>query len=1259
MSKMSLLDISDSDLARFSDKEAVVLFRDLIWAECSKLGISPNEVDITDRTTVPDGGIDAEVRTTAKLSGMFKTPLTSFQIKTGTSFKPWRKNVVERELLGAGKKKGAKRELDKGVKDCLERDGTYVVVCFGENPTPPQRRTAEAAFRKVFKANGFRHAKVEVWGQSHIVGFMKAFPPLLMRVRRISEQAFRTWTQWGRDAEMKGEYFPATDFDAAAESLRNMIRGSTDQQIRIRAGAGTGKTRFIFEALRSPDLAPLVIYTTAGELIPSPFYNLLTHDGESYRLVLIVDECSLQKATELHNRFSATRFPITIITIYNDEFEIPQDHFQYPTLPTLGNKEITSIIEAYGIQTREAERYATYVEGSPRFAHQLGNNLKLHPGSLIREQSGAFERVVAGYDDPKSPSVVRRRLVLQHIALFKRFGFSGPVSKEGKAISAIVSRADPLVTWPAFQDAVRELRKLRVLQGENTLYITPKLLHVAMWAEWWDRYGDGFELDGFMQSFPQNSQLQSWFLEMFKYARESQVALEAVNRLLTGNGPFKNLDSLRSKLGGHFFLALTDANPKAALDKLTTLFDNLTDQEIQSFENRRDVIWTIERTAVWKELFCQSARLLLRFAVSETEDFANNATGVFCELFSNGWGQLAPTEASPEERFPVLAESLAAASPIVQTIAIKACDAALESRHMTRMVGREHQGLKIAPKLWTPKTYGELHTAFLRVWNSLDAATQSMPPETRNQAARVLVKRATQHATMPQVQEMVLPTLRRIHDAKWLSVEEIVSSVNWILKHERLSKESREKWSAFAAYLEGSDFSGRLHRHVGVQLWEYATDKQGKSFDPTTAKLLELADEAVSNKELLIAELPWLLSNNAKRGWEFGNLVGQRDSDAELLSSCVSALRELDHSASSAFLGGYLRAVSVRDKPKWEETLRLIKNDATLSVRLPELVKQSQITDSLVKDILDLTHTNVVPITALDHLGYMNGFEDIKIETVSRTLEELTLRTDPIVGSIILDVIDAYFIRRTRRPLVPTDLIVRALTHQSFVIDRRQLPRRADEFQWNEVALKLLEESPTSYAPLMEFIVGHFGEDGTLFDDYWHHTKVIDYISKHHPDELWDRVCRHFEPPISGVGFHLSRWLRQKGIEEDNEGAFQFMKPSKVWSWIDEDIKNRAWYVATFVPKVLHRKEGRVCWAREILVRYGASKSVRDNLSANFHTEGWSGRASSHYRARVAQLRVFREQESNKNVQRWLDSEIESLTQSIAIEQVREEREEF
>lgn len=111
-----------------------------------------------------------------------------------------------------------------------------------------------------------------------------------------------------------------------------------------------------------------------------------------------------------------------------------------------------------------------------------------------------------------------------------------------------------------------------------------------------------------------------------------------------------------------------------------------------------------------------------------------------------------------------------------------------------------------------------------------------------------------------------------------------------------------------------------------------------------------------------------------------------------------------------------------------------------------------------------------------------------------------------------------------------------------------------------------------------------------------------------------------------------------------------------MWNWVEQDVEKRAWYVAQFVPSVFPGDDKAVS-AREVLVRYGSRKDVRNNLMANFSTETWWGPESSHARQKLEQLSGWKEGETNANVLRWLDDYIASAEHRVERAKIEEERE--
>ena len=162
-----------------------------------------------------------------------------------------------------------------------------------------------------------------------------------------------------------------------------------------------------------------------------------------------------------------------------------------------------------------------------------------------------WDRYVTGGDNSDSIEVRQRRSVLLHISLFKRFGYGRSLVAEAQAIAKRIEEVDPQITWPRFQKIVQDLRDRRILQGENTLHITLKLLQIKLWIDWWQIYGMSFDYGSFVEGLA--PKLVTWFNEMFEYAATSDVAARFVKELLGEDGLFQRDPYLTTTLGARFF----------------------------------------------------------------------------------------------------------------------------------------------------------------------------------------------------------------------------------------------------------------------------------------------------------------------------------------------------------------------------------------------------------------------------------------------------------------------------------------------------------------------------------------------------------------------------------------------------------------------------------------------------------------------------------------------------------------------------------
>jgi len=1260
----TIFTVKNEDLEHLNPQQAVDFFRELLWAEATTLGIGKNLINVPSAITVADGGVDAEVQNVQVSGGqgIIKKELTRYQIKTG-DFSPKIDSNVKSILFGE-----KSNQLRPKVKSCLDMGGTFVVVLFGwDNPDVTDNQCEDSFKKKLADIDPrYKDAKIEVWRQNTLIGFLKPFPSLALQLTGRTRVRFQTHRSWSQQDDMKKEFKAGeAQKDLVAKLQAELRRNDVSVHVRVWGEPGIGKTKLVLEATRVDDLLPLVIYCDiANKFRDSDLMNEILRDDNQFSAILVIDECDRDSRSYIWNKLKYCSPRIKLVSIY-DEYDETSGNITYFDTPPLQKEQVSSIIQGYGIPEDQADRWAEFCDGRPRTAHIFGQNLRNNPEDLLKSPDtvNVWDRYIVGGDDQHSQQVEQRRLVLQHIALFKRFGYGRPVIAEAQAIAKIVNQVDPHLTWPRFQEIIHKLRARKILQGENTLYITDKLLHVKLWVDWWDMYGDSFILEDLSKSLTPT--LLEWFYEMFKYAAESKVASRIVKELLGKKGPFRNSDYLRSTLGSKFFSALAEADPKWALECVKRTIGSWSKEELLQFTTgRREVVWALEKIAMWRELFADAARQLLALGEAENETWSNNASGVFAGLFSPGPGRVAPTEASPQERFPILKEALESSSKERRLLALRACDRALKSQHFGRIIGAEWQGLRKEPQLWMPKTYAELFDAYRQVWQFLCERLDSLPEDEQQQAVNILLEQARGLGGIPKLADIVIETVDELVKKPYVDKKKVLAKVIQILHYggKDLPPQTRERWEQLRDDLTGSDFSSLMRRYVGMDLLEDKFDGEGNYVDQTQPRIEELARQAIENNNLLRPELAWLVTTEAQNGYRFGYEVGKRDKGFLLLPTLLEAQRRAGENATVYFLGGYFRALFETDHQEWEDRLEALTEDVNLNLWVPELTWRSGMSDQAALRVLGLAEKGIIGIGQFRMLVLGGTIRDLSEDVFKNCVEFLLGDSDAHAVSIALDLYRSHYLPKESKHSLPEELTLKLLTHPAlFQKPEASSRHQMDDYNWVEIGKAFVQLYPDRSLDLADRMLEHFGEEGTIVEGFHSRTQaVLNEITRRYPKEVWALTTRYLGPPIDSRAFEIKEWLRGgEFFETGSEGALAMIPLEEIWEWVDEDVENRAWYLASLVPKALFREEGRTCIAREVLARYGSREDVRRDLMANFSTGFWWGPASLHYQGEKQQLLDFKKGEDNEHVKRWIDEYVSSLDRQMEWARIEEERRDF
>lgn len=1254
MNNFSIFTVTPDQLGRLDARQAVDFVADLLWAETMRVGMSPVTVNISTRINVSDGGIDANIRptNTVTLSDSFlPAGQSGFQIKAGHSFTPT-EAALRKELFGDAAV--APANLGESVRACLDADGTYILVCTGADPTEPVRNSAKSYLRRAFNVCGYPNAQVEVWGQNHLIGLLKRFPSLALAVNGAGGSIFQTHKSWSAQQEMRRHFKAGDPQHAFITSLQDELRrADVGVHVRVRGEAGIGKTRLILEATRAEDLQPLVIYCDSPEkFLEGALFAELLRDDNAFEVIVVVDECDLQSRTTIWNQLGARGRRIRLISVYNDIDE-PSGTTVLLDAPPLADAETSAVIQEYDVPKDQADRWAYYCDGSPRVAHVIGQNLRSNPDNILKapDTVDIWERYVAGSDDLQSTAVQQRRTVLRFLALFKRFGYGAPITDEAKTIWALVHDTDSTISWGRFQEIIKVLRERKILQGQTTLYITPKLLHIKLWSEWFECYGVGFDVA--LLEARLTPTLVEWFREMYRYAKESAEAMHVVRKMLDESGPFRNADFFRDRRGAQFFLYLTDAAPDAALRRLEQTLGTWSVDEFRQFtDGRREVVWALEKIAVWGNLFDGAARLLLRLAEAENESFANNATGVFAGLFSPGYGAVAPTEAAPDERFAVLRDALLSASKEQRSVALRAADHALETDHFSRMGGAEHQGLRRPPRLWVPKTWGELFDTYRRVWQLLDEQREVLAGEERAEVVRILLRHAGGVGAIANLSSMVTQTLSRLLQAAYVDRRDVIEALEGVYRYRmpKMAPEARTPWDALRAELAPSDLHARLERYVGMDRWADTIDADGKRTDVLERIVGKLAEEAYRDPAALQRDLPWLVTDEAKNGFAFGYALGSLDTSTTLLPDLLAAQAAASTKPSAFFLGGYLRALFERDAAAGESILDDLAANPQLRQLVPELSWRSTLSDRGGRRILALARAGAIEPTSFRMFSFGGVIRNLSDAVFHSWIEFLLEQRSSITAGIAVDLFYFYYVMSDDPPPLPRDLTLALVTADPFFGGSESTNSDVlEEHSWVGVAQALLHQHPEGAVVLGENLLAHFADKASVMGRFHSSAaSILEEVLRARPDEFGPKVLAEIRSPFDARAFRLTQWLR--------DGALSAIPPRCVWAWIDVDVEKRAPYVAGFVAPTFPGEPGTVS-ARELLIRYGDRADVRQGIIANFFTEVWWGHASSHYQTKLAELASMRANETNPNILRWLDEYGQALRGNIEHAKVQEERE--
>ena len=1255
MIKLSVFAPAPSELSNLDSTSATTVFRNLLICEALSIGLNPKDVIVSSKITVKDGGIDAKVESSPKLGALLATGSNYYQIKSGPSFKPWQPSSLKKELFGKATTKPSKRSLGSEVRNCLDQSGTYSIVTFGHDLLPNQHTKTIQELNKLLSACGYTNPKINVYGQGQIVGELDKYPSLCLNLIGLDEGGFLSFSGWRNNSQMQLPLHLGKEQKDFVSDIRTTIQHSSYQHIRIVGEPGIGKTRLIFESVSQEDIAPSIIYVPTGEdFQKSRLFNELLKSDRSYSATLIVDDCDNRDRASIWSALKGKN-ELKLITIDHGPDESHDNVMKTFICPQLQEEQIKKILSEYTPNTAELNNWASWCDGSPRVAHAVGENLKTNPENILKSPADVpiWDRFIVGHKLANSTEAEQHRVVMRHIALFQKFGFESPVHEEGQFVCRLIQATDPTITWGKFQSIVQYYRKKRILQGRHTLFIVPKALHIFLWLEFWEKHGRGIDFQSFLEQTP--TTMRRWLLQLFIYAHKAEPAQRLVKDILSPNGPFQDQEFLKSEIGLRLINYLSEADPASTLSLLERTINTWPYEDILEWQlGRQDIVWALEKICAWDIFFIRAINVLVRIAVAENASNSNNSKGLLCSLFQVGLGW-APTQASPEKRFPILKSLIQSGDEKLQALGFELCEQWLSTHGGIRMIGAEHQGLKPTIQFWRPKTYGELFNAWREVLQLLRAELNGFNINARNQAAIVVINSAPGLIRYKDMADEIIDMLFTFAKDPEISnkpLTQFVISRRW-QNDDKIPKKIVKKIDHIDRMITGKSFGEKFNRFVLHTNWDEDYTFRGEKYvelDFPAKRVEELAKEFMADSSLFSEHVARVIRENGHRLIQFGFECGKLTTPKfnEILFSQFETITD---DVNGNFIGGYLKGLRSHDEIAWHnQLLKLLNSEITRKIAV-DCIWQSGVTETIISNMLSLLKNNNISPHAFSRFIFRLYKDEIPESLFQEILSELLYHPDGSSVGICTELAQGYYFDKESPKAFPEELIFNILS----AVPPEKKQDQMYGYYWKIIAKRFLEKHPARSIELLKHVLGHMDRI-SRFGNSSYIAQVADEIVIANPIDSWDIISKNLlTDSIKRLG--VIHWLKESGFEDRPKiGAIIHLPHDKIVEWIKENIEERLWIIGQVLPKTLDKDKGGLLTAN-FIEEFCIDDETSASLFWHFWTGGWSGPESQYLERKRDAARKWLAQTSSLKIQLWLDKYIEHLNNRIEKTQIDEERE--
>lgn len=999
-----ILDISENEIANLGDADLRKLIGYLCEREVFAAGYSPAAVTWGGNQNAADGGIDVRVALLPNqpISGYVPKSSAGFQVKA----QDMPHGAILEEMAPGG-------FIRPSITRLAAEGGAYVIVSSRGSVSDTALQDRREAMSDAVKAlPGASALTLEFYDRRRIASWVNQHTGVVSWVREILGLAISGWRpfeDWSSspapldtpyllddETRLVGPSIAKIDglnAEEAIAKLRTIVQAQKGV-VRLVGLSGVGKTRII-QALFDPRIGSNALlhsdalYTDVSDHPdPAPQEMLSRLISQRERVVLIVDNCSVELHRKLATQISKANCELSLITVEYDINDDEPANTEVFKLEPASSDLIDKLLQLRYPTIAPPSRHVivAFSEGNARVAFALAETAKNGESVAGLKDSELFQRL---FDQQKGKS---QELLEAATACALVYSFDGE-TLEGKdseleALAAVVGQSvDQLYK------NIAELRRRQLLQNRGPWRaILPHALANRLAKRALENIAPQRIEDVIIRGERQRLRLS--FSRRIGYLHGNECAIQIARKWLAPGGPLTplgQLDEYREELLEN----IAPVDPAATLSYVEVAAADSGEFFTKKNRNRGQIAGLLRSLAYDPSLFERCVALLKRFALSEPSE-SEESLDIFKSLF---WVQLSGTHATLAQRSGTVSSLLRSASESEQNLGLILLDAMLETAYFNPRrsfeFGAWSRDLGFYPK--TPDETKEWFARALNIAGEVITAGKDYADRVRHTVAEhisglldvgmidevtSLANSLQQMTGWPEAWVSVRGTQRRLQSHAEPAMLEKLTALAEYVRPKNLVQQVR----AYALFADGSDLD-----FAESEVDDGQEDARERLFD----LCLDLGKQLAGSPESLNLLLTELLIEGSHKVHMLGQGIAMA---CESEIQCWGTLRDRflqtgEQERKPQLLGGFLAGVMVNSPNVAESVLDEALQNPQLQPYLVYWQTTAGIKGAAFERMLKALALDAVPVPSFGYFKFgrvHEGFNEEQFSILCRKLIERT-----------------------------------------------------------------------------------------------------------------------------------------------------------------------------------------------------------------------------------------------------------------------------